>query len=177
MFESMKNNDISIKNLAAVLITSFVLGLGYNYFRADGLPWIRDKVELKAAKNINNNVKNNSNKSSNFSPHLINLSQAYALFNQNAATFVDARDKWEYGDGHIKNAVNIPEYKFEPSDTSKLNTNKDELIVIYCGGNDCDVSKRLAVELSELGYQRIFVFEGGWDEWKKASYPVSEDKQ
>lgn len=177
MFDFMKNNNINIKNLTILIIVAVVMGFTYNFFRADSLSLIREEVELEQAEDIGDGNESGFESENNFSPQLINIDQVYALFKQNAATFVDARDNWEFGEGHIINAVNIPEYKFEPSDTSKLPGSKDDILVIYCGGTDCDVSKRLAVELSELGYQRLFVFEEGWDEWEKAGYPTSSGKK
>jgi rhodanese-related sulfurtransferase len=174
MFGAMKNNNINSKNLTAIIIISILLGLSYNYFRGDSLPLIRAELKLEGADDAaNNSAGNQDNNAAEFTPKLIDLSQAYTLYDQNAAVFIDARDKWEYGDGHIKGAVNIPEYIFEPKDTSKIKAGKDDILVLYCGGNDCDVSKRLAVELSELGYQQLFVFEGGWNKWRQAGYPTA----
>jgi len=32
----------------------------------------------------------------------------------------------------------------------------------------------LARKLSALGYSRVFILKGGWDEWLMANYPVEE---
>ncbi len=104
-------------------------------------------------------------------PRLISLSQAYELY-RDKILFVDARDSTEYNDGHIAGAINLP-YFFLNEYGSRLNAiNKTEPLVTYCEGADCDMSIRLGDELFSKGFRKVFVFFGGWEEWKKAEYPV-----
>ena len=52
---------------------------------------------------------------------------------------------------------------------------KEEIYVIYCEGDDCDVSKRLAAELMKLGFTKVYVFLGGIYEWIDAGYPTEAE--
>ena len=105
-------------------------------------------------------------------PKAINLDQAFTLFN-NGAKFLDARDDFDYNEGHISKAVNIPFYAFEEN-KNKLNIiNKDDAIVTYCSGTDCDLSVLLGNKLAEMGYNKVFVFFGGWRNWVEANYPTN----
>ena len=102
-------------------------------------------------------------------PKATNLDQAFTLFN-NGAKFLDARDDFDYNEGHISKAVNIPFYAFEEN-KNKLNIiNKDDAIVTYCSGTDCDLSVLLGNKLAEMGYNKVFVFFGGWRNWVEANY-------
>jgi len=45
-------------------------------------------------------------------------------------------------------------------------------IIVYCGGEECDASTKLAEQLRQSGYANVRVFFGGWNEWVRAGYPV-----
>jgi len=105
-------------------------------------------------------------------PKVINLDQAFTLFN-NGARFIDARDEFDYDEGHIPNSVNIPFNTFEESEYKLNNVKKDETIVTYCNGTDCDLSVLLGNKLAEMGYKKVFVFFGGWWDWIEANYPTN----
>ncbi len=105
-------------------------------------------------------------------PKAINLEQAFTLFN-NDAKFIDARDDFDYSEGHISKAINIPFYAFEENEDKLNNIKKDKVIVTYCSGTDCDLSVLLGNKLAEMGYNKVFVFFGGWWDWVEANYPTN----
>ena len=83
--------------------------------------------------------------------------------------FIDARDEEEFAEGHIKGATVAP----STPELVQLFPDRSSAIVTYCSGGDCDVSQELAEELMyDWEYERIFVYLGGWPEWKRAGYPV-----
>jgi len=45
---------------------------------------------------------------------------------------------------------------------------KDTEIVVYCGGFKCPQSRMAAEKLVKLGFNNVFAFEGGVEEWKNA---------
>jgi rhodanese-related sulfurtransferase len=104
----------------------------------------------------------------------LKLNTVMEVFNNNSAIFIDARDQWEYSDGHISGAINIPEYNFSVDEKIIKTISRDALIVVYCDGDDCDTSKRLANELTKLGFEKCYIFLGGFYEWKEASLPVEK---
>ncbi|MDP7558673.1 MAG: rhodanese-like domain-containing protein, partial [Candidatus Marinimicrobia bacterium] len=70
---------------------------------------------------------------------------------------------------HIKGAILAP----STPELVQLTPDRSTPIVTYCGGGECDVSMELAVELMDSwDYERIFVYKGGWPEWKAAGYPA-----
>ena len=105
-------------------------------------------------------------------PKVINLEQAYILFN-NGAKFIDAREDIDYNEGHISNAINIYFYSFEGNENKLNGISKNEAIVTYCNGTDCDLSVLLGNKLAEIGYKNVFVFFGGWLDWVEADYPIN----
>jgi len=109
-------------------------------------------------------------------PKAINLEQAYKLYKQ-GILFIDAREPADYKAGHIKNAISIPyeeseQYKYKLKDIPK-----DQPIVTYCAGTDCELSILLGNELFfEDGYKQVYVFFGGWIDWKNSKYPEDSDQ-
>ncbi|RPI70416.1 MAG: rhodanese-like domain-containing protein [Ignavibacteriales bacterium] len=106
-------------------------------------------------------------------PRAINLEQAYKLYNQNIL-FIDAREPFDYKEAHIKNAINIPADHFDDYKFMLDKINKDETVVTYCAGTDCDLSVVLSNIMFDMGYKKVYVFFGGWNEWTQANYPVYE---
>jgi rhodanese-related sulfurtransferase len=106
-------------------------------------------------------------------PAAINLNYAMIKFQSKNTIFLDARYPEDFEVGHIKGAVNFSYEDFEefaPQVLPKLP--KDEEIIAYCDGTECETSLLLARELVELGYKDIKVFFGGWQEWQEAGLSV-----
>ncbi|MGN0174020.1 MAG: rhodanese-like domain-containing protein [Acutalibacteraceae bacterium] len=74
---------------------------------------------------------------------------------------LDVRTEEEFAQGHIPNAVLIPDYEIETKATSML-TDKNQLILVYCRSGRR--SKNAAEKLVKLGYKNIKEF-GGIIDW------------
>lgn len=81
--------------------------------------------------------------------------------------FIDARPSHEYQLGHIGNAINIFTPEFEQNIPRIIGLPREKPIVAYCGGGACELSHELAENLLKMGFQRVFVYVGGWNEWKQ----------
>jgi rhodanese-related sulfurtransferase len=190
---------LNLKKIIAIILTSVFISFVYNDFNPNGLKLIRDErvlnwesdslssfpqtnslaidSNLTINKPIIDSSKTEIKKEDSESfkePKAIKLDFAYKLFKQ-GIKFIDARPVDEYTEGHIKGAVNIPFYGSE-NYTSVLNKiSKDEIVVTYCSGEDCDLSILLGDELFSKGYKKVYVFFGGWNDWLIKGYPA--DKQ
>jgi len=51
-------------------------------------------------------------------------------------------------------------------------TNRDQLIVTYCGGPECPMSLMLANRLSGMGYANVIRFTGGVKAWTEAGFEL-----
>ncbi|NQT95318.1 MAG: DUF1573 domain-containing protein [Candidatus Omnitrophica bacterium] len=113
-----------------------------------------------------------------YEPIEINLEEAYdyyySLFSAKTV-WIDARDREEYREGHIKGAINLPIDEI-PERLSSIPKNKS--LVLYCQGIDCDSSKAVARILLKSGFKqgKVRHFAGGYDEWHSASYPVDRGR-
>ena len=75
---------------------------------------------------------------------------------------VDARTEEEFAEGHIKDAILIPEYEIADRAETEL-PDKDKLILVYCRSGRR--SKIASEELVKLGYTNVKEF-GGIIDWQ-----------
>lgn len=90
-----------------------------------------------------------------------------------------------YKKQHIPGAVNfefpIPEVKSLDDKTKAafeklLGTDKNKLIVFYCGFTKCTRSHNGAMWAVKLGYKNVYRYPGGIKAWMEADYPVEKAK-
>jgi rhodanese-related sulfurtransferase len=48
-------------------------------------------------------------------------------------------------------------------------------IVVYCSGPACPQSRAAAEKLTQLGYEGVWLFEGGLEAWKAAGLPLEAE--
>jgi rhodanese-related sulfurtransferase len=114
----------------------------------------------------------------------ITLAEAEDLFAQRiqtgqGAVFIDSRSRQDYAAGHIPGALNLPggdwknekETSAEGSLSTALSFRKDQVLVVYCEGGDCQTSIALAKLIHGQGYADIRILSGGWAEWIAAGLP------
>jgi rhodanese-related sulfurtransferase len=136
--------------------------------RQDSLKKVNDS--LKAAKQkVQDSVKNAEQEI--VKPVDIRLDFAKALFDKKYQ-FIDARDEADYNAGTIKGAINIPYHKLDDFKPKLEKMPKNKVYVCFCS-SACDVSIDLAYAMAHMGFTRVYIFHGGWDEWKNAGYPVN----
>lgn len=75
---------------------------------------------------------------------------------------IDARTQEEFDEGHIENAILIPEYEISERAEKEL-PDKNQLILVYCRSGRR--SKIAAQALVDLGYTNVKEF-GGIIDWK-----------
>ena len=74
---------------------------------------------------------------------------------------IDARTDEEFAEGHIENAILIPEYEIKDRAEKEL-PDKEQLILVYCRSGRR--SKIASEELVKLGYTNVKEF-GGIIDW------------
>lgn len=92
----------------------------------------------------------------------INAEETKAIIDaEENIVILDVRTKAEFDDGHIPNAILIPDAKLKEEVEIKI-PDKDTKILIYCrSGNR---SAKSAKHLIEMGYNNVFDF-GGIIDW------------
>jgi rhodanese-related sulfurtransferase len=83
------------------------------------------------------------------------------------AVIIDSRPyRTKYVKGHIPGALSIPFSQFQKN-LDKLPSDKNLLLIFYCGGLACPLSHNSAFAAEKLGYTNLAVFAKGFPEWKK----------
>ena len=81
-------------------------------------------------------------------------------------TILDVNGPVSYANGHIPGAI---DYTAHTADLSKvLPSDKNTLIVAYCGNEHCGAYARAAEAASKLGYTNVQHFKPGIAGWKSA---------
>ncbi|AVM70409.1 rhodanese-like domain-containing protein [Lachnospiraceae bacterium oral taxon 500] len=93
--------------------------------------------------------------------HKISAEEAKKMMDEQDVVIVDVRTAAEYAEGHIADAVLVPNETIGDEAPAEL-PNKDAVLLIYCrSGNR---SRTAANKLLKLGYQNIYDF-GGINTW------------
>lgn len=93
----------------------------------------------------------------------VSMDDIVQIMNENKNYIIlDVRTIAEYNEGHIPNAICIPNETIENNAINEL-PDKEQLILIYCrSGNR---SRQAAEKLKKLGYTNLIEF-GGIIDWK-----------
>lgn len=108
----------------------------------------------------------------------ISLGEAKVLHQSRGAIFLDARPLEEFTKGHIQGAISLPWHEAEQrvmdATTDMAN---DALIITYCDGDSCNLSKDLALFLENLGFSKVLVLVNGWTLWQDSGLPIETVNQ
>jgi rhodanese-related sulfurtransferase len=95
---------------------------------------------------------------------------AFKLYREGKAVFVDVRSNTQYSYGHVKGAVSIPGSqilgRFREVPPGKT-------VITYCACSAEQSSGHAATELVNHGVKNVWSLKGGWHEWKSNGYPVA----
>lgn len=127
----------------------------------------RDQNIAKAETQLSNEQELNNKKDSRYK--VVNYEQVLRIINNDEFIIIDARSPEMYSKDKIGNAINIFPYSDNESEVmDKIFTLPDDkAYLVYCDGGNCDSSHRIVDMLLSFGFERVFIFPGGWEEWLK----------
>ena len=96
---------------------------------------------------------------------------ATRLINHEDAVIVDVRPDGEYRQGHIVNALNIPESQLSER-LGKLNKYRARPIITTCRTGQ--VSAKAGGKLVAGGFEKVYSLNGGILAWEGASLPLTK---
>jgi TolB-like protein/rhodanese-related sulfurtransferase len=86
--------------------------------------------------------------------------------------FVDVRDRGSFARGHVPGAHHLDlNLDFTEENLSEL-VGKDDVVVLYCLGEECTWSAYAAAKAITWGFTRVYRFPGGFPAWKGAGHKV-----
>ena len=94
-----------------------------------------------------------------------------AIFAKKVA-IIDVNGQGSFQNGHIPGAINFSSQK--QALKKLLPSNKNTLIVAYCGGPSCRAYLRGAKAAAELGYNNVRHLSAGISGWKKSGNKVAK---
>lgn len=169
--DSMKNSSMKREDSLRIANEKRIQDSILTANRSDSLKHIHDSLKVADQKK-EDSIKNAQNQAQDFAkPVDIKIDFAKALFDKKYR-FLDARDISDYDAGHVQGAMNIPFHEIEKYKDRLTDLNKDLVYVTYCS-SACDVSIDMAYYMAKMGFKKVYIFHGGWDEWKAAGYPAN----
>jgi rhodanese-related sulfurtransferase len=153
----------ALRQSTTILLVALVLGFTANATRPNGLSltarW-SPEAQIKASGQAEDLT--------------ISIEEARDLFMTQGALFIDARDGEAYSEGHIEGALNLPWHDFEARFVDVVpRLTPSGVMITYCDGDSCGLSKELAITLLAKGYGNVRVLGNGWSRWQEAGLPVS----
>ena len=82
---------------------------------------------------------------------------------------INILDKPFYQDAHIKGSIHVPFMDLSEY-AGKLDRNAE--IVVYCSNYACSASGAAAQQLLDMGFTKVWAYEGGIAEWYQLNFPV-----
>jgi rhodanese-related sulfurtransferase len=151
----------SIRQLSVIVLAAVAAALTANHLRPAPLPLVGDwSSEARLISPSGRQM-------------AISLDQAKALHQFNGAVFMDARPLEEFTTGHIRGAKSLPWQEAEQQVMNVIaDLSNDSVIITYCDGDTCDLSRELALFLENLGFTKVRVLVNGWTLWQDAGLPV-----
>ena len=99
----------------------------------------------------------------------VSAQQLVDLINREGAVVVDVRDKKEFGEGHIVDALNIPHTAIT-SRIGELERHKVKPVVVACKMGQH--SSAVGTILRKAGFENVARLRGGITEWRNQNLPV-----
>ncbi len=152
---------LSIRQLALIILAATAVALISNHFRTSPLQlmgkWSQEaRLTSPSGRQL-----------------AITLDEAKVLQQSGGAVFMDARPLEEFTKGHIQGAISLPWHEAEQRVMDITADMENEAVIItYCDGDSCNLSKDLALLLENLGFSNIRILVNGWAVWQKAGLPV-----
>ncbi len=152
--------------LVVLLIIASILGLVRNIVPANSIDYIGKWRTLSNGDDPI--VPPNADKGD---PPFISINIAQMEHMAGGAVFIDAREVSEFECGTIPGSVSIP-FEYLPDenidtyvDSALGGLEKDHPTIIFCSGEECDLSLHLARNMQDFGYTNMMIFFGGSREW------------
>lgn len=95
-----------------------------------------------------------------------------SAYENNSALIVDARPYKKFLQETIPGAISIPDTKLDKL-IGRFPFNKEEKIIVFCGGFKCVKSHNVAKKLISLSYKNVSVYAAGLPAWKKENLPTT----
>jgi rhodanese-related sulfurtransferase len=162
----MKRATQAIIQAVVLLVLGGIVAFAFNSFSRNGIDPFKPPVKPALV--------NGTNEAHAEGITMITIEEA-RRFVGSRKVVLDARTREQYEAGHLPGAILLDCYDIGRYLDGVLPLlSPDQEIMIYCESATCDASELLARELYSLGFKRLVVYKGGFDEWLAAGMPVEK---
>jgi rhodanese-related sulfurtransferase len=88
---------------------------------------------------------------------------------------IDSRVALDRKQGYIQGSQSLPDAETTCASLAKHLRAKDAPVLFYCNGVKCGRSVKAALMAMQCGYNRVYWFRGGFEEWKQKNYPFLKE--
>lgn len=86
---------------------------------------------------------------------------------------IDSRKPSDRDKGFIEGSIGLPDTDTTPDKLAQHISSKSTPVLFYCNGVKCGRSVKAANIAIADGYNNVFWFRTGWEEWTSKGYPVA----
>lgn len=164
---------MAFKQFLILLVLSGVLAVGVNLVSPNAIPLVG---EYRSVTSGGEPVVPPTAEAGD--PPFVDINRAWLEHDLETALFLDARSFEEFECGTIPGSINIPfEYMPEGDLTGYLDSafsgaDFDRPMIVFCSGEECDLSLHMGRFLYTSNYTNIMIFFGGAREWEQAGFDV-----
>ena len=87
--------------------------------------------------------------------------------------FIDVRAEADFQKGRIPGAVNIV-FETLTSEALAAKVKKDDSVVFYCAGLECDTGAAAVSKALEWGWTKVFYYREGYGQWSTVGLPIEK---
>ncbi|MFC3578027.1 rhodanese-like domain-containing protein [Streptomyces yaanensis] len=102
---------------------------------------------------------------------LITRDEVQKKIDNGGVTLVEALPASYYEEAHLPGAVNLPHDQVDGL-APELLPDKQAEIIVYCANSPCPNSGIAARRLTELGYENVYDYDDGKQDWIAAGLPT-----
>lgn len=88
---------------------------------------------------------------------------------------IDSRIHGDRKQGYIEGSVSLPDVDTNCDSLAKVIPHKDSPTLFYCNGVKCGRSATAVTIALKCGYNKIYWFRGGFEEWLAKGYPYLQE--
>ena len=101
----------------------------------------------------------------------ISQADAYKLYQEDKAVFIDVRSNAQFTRGHIKGSLSIPGSQIVKRFGEAAA--KGKIVITYCACSAEQSSGAAATNLVNHGVKNVWALKGGYNDWKTNRYPIA----
>lgn len=90
-------------------------------------------------------------------------------------TIVDSRIRGDRKKGYLEGSVSLPDIETDCESLGRLIPAKQSPAVFYCNGVKCGRSVTALQIAKKCGYNNLYWFRGGFEEWLEKGYPYLQE--